>query len=102
MLAAHTFVESVAVSRDLTLRGASSTSAVIEGRVVVEDSTTQVAIQDLRVDAHDLGVTDALVAHDGAQVRGENLVVINGLVRSTVLKDGFEAGDTTAWSQPVP
>ena len=102
VLAAHTFVESVAMGRDLTLRGASSTSTVIEGRVVVEGSTTQVTIQDLRVDASGLGFTDALVAHDGDQVSGNDLVVVNGLVGSTVFNNGFESGDTTEWSRSVP
>ena len=53
VLAAQTFVESVAVARDLTLRGTSNTSTVIEGQVVVEGNTTQVTIQDLLVDASD-------------------------------------------------
>ena len=102
VLAAQTFVESVTVARDLTLRGTSSTSTVIEGRVVVEGRTTQVTIQDLLVDASGLGFTDALVAHDGAQVSGDDLVVVNGLVGSTVFNNGFESGDTTEWSRSVP
>ena len=50
VLTAQTFVESVTVARDLTLRGTSSSATIIEGQLVVEGDTTQVVIHDLKVD----------------------------------------------------
>jgi nitrous oxidase accessory protein NosD len=107
VLAAQTFVESVVVARDLTLRGASSTSTVIEGRLVVEGNTTQVVIHDLKVDGSAPSVagcfSEALVAQGGAQISANEVVVINGGVDGCVLfGDGFESGTTSAWSATKP
>jgi len=107
VLAAQTFAESVTLTRDLELRGASSTATVIEGRVVVEGGSTQVAIRDLEVNGSAPSVAgcfnEALVAQGGARVSATDVVVINGDGEACVLfRDGFESGNTSAWSAAVP
>ncbi len=107
MLASQIFRESVALSRDLTLSGISSSATIIEGQLVVEGNTTQVVIHDLKVDANAPSVAgcfdEALVAQGGAQISANDIVVINGGTDGCVLfGDGFESGTTSAWSSTTP
>jgi hypothetical protein len=107
VLASQAFRESVTVSRDLTLSGTSSSATIIEGRLVVEGDTTQVVIHDLKVDGSAPSVAgcfdEALVAQGGAQISANEVVVINGGVDGCVLfGDGFESGNTSAWSATKP
>jgi hypothetical protein len=107
VLATQTFDESVTVGRDLTLRGASSTTSVIEGQLTVAGGSTQLELADLTIDASAAGVagtcTEALQVTGGAEVNGRDIVVLNaGFDPSAVFADGFESGDTSAWSTAVP
>jgi hypothetical protein len=107
VLASQAFRETVIVSRDLTLSGTSSSATIIEGQLVVEGDSTQVVIHDLKVDGSALSVAgcfdEALVAQGGAQISANEVVVINGGVDGCVLfGDGFESGDTSAWSATKP
>jgi len=104
---AGSFFEEVVVARDLDLGGASSATTVVEGRVVVEGATTQVALRDLTIDASGptaAGCFDqALLSRGGAQLGASDVIVLNGGGDACVLfRDGFETGDTTAWSGTVP
>jgi hypothetical protein len=97
----------VKITRDLTLRGASSTTTVIEGRVLVEGATTQVAIQDLKVDGSAPSTAGcypiALVSRGGAQVDSNDVVVLNASGEACVIfRDGFESGNTGGWTTTVP
>ena len=107
VLAAGTFAESVVVARDLVLRGASATTTVIEGQVAVQGGSTAVSLEDLTVDGSASGVagtfTEALLVEGGAELSGGNIVVLNAAIdQQPVFADGFESGDTTAWSATVP
>lgn len=107
VLASQIFRESVTLSRDLTLSGTSSIATIIEGQVVVEGGTTQVVLHDLKVDGSAPSVSgcfsEALVAQGGAQISANDIVVINGGVNGCVFfGDGFETGDTSAWSSTKP
>jgi len=107
VLASQIFRESVTLSRDLTLSGTSSSATIIEGQVVVEGGTTQVAINDLKVDGSAPSVSgcfsEALVAQGGAQISANNVMVLNGGTDGCVFfGDGFESGDTSAWSSTTP
>jgi hypothetical protein len=107
MLASQIFRESVTLSRDLSLSGISSSATIIEGQLVVEGNTTLVVIHDLKVDGSAPSVAgcfdEALVAQGGAQISANGVVVINGGVDGCVLfGDGFESGDTSAWSATKP
>ena len=106
-LAAQTFEESVVIARDLEIRGVSTASTVIEGQVTVEGGATQVALEDLTVDGSAPGVggtfTEALLVEGGAEVSGLRIVVLNATEDpSAIFADGFESGDTSAWSNVVP
>lgn len=106
-LAAQTFHESVVIARGLELRGASSPTTVIEGQVTVQGGSTQVALQDLTVDGSAPGVggtsSEALLVEGGAEVNGLRIVVLNAAEDLlAVFADGFESGDTSAWSAVVP
>jgi hypothetical protein len=106
-LAEHTFAESVTISRDLVIRGASPDGTVIAGQVAVDGATTQVTLEHLTVDASAEGVggtlSVGLQASGGAEVSSNDVVVRNSLVDLwTLFVDGFESGDTSAWSATQP
>ena len=107
VLAAQTFVEPVVIARDLIMGGASSSTTLIEGRVVVEGATTQVELHDLTVDASAPAVAGcypvALLARGGAEVAAIAVVVVNGDGDAcAIFRDGFESGNTAAWSSTTP
>ena len=104
MLSAQIYPESVNIPRSLTLAGPGAGGAVVQGLLRVVGAGTQVTLQDLRVENG--CVRNALKAVAGAEVTGTNLEVEHsaGLPCpvSTVFQDGFELGDTSAWSRTVP
>ena len=107
VLAAQIFEESVTVGRDLTLRGASSTTTVIEGRLTAQGGSTELELENLTLDASAPGVAgtwnEALNVLGGAKVNGHDLVVLNAVFDPfPIFADGFESGNTSAWSTTVP
>ncbi len=107
VLAAQTFEQSVTVGRDLTIRGASSATSVVEGQLSVQGGSTQVELEDLTVDASAPGVagtsSEALNVLGGAELNGRDIVVLNAAFDPfAIFADGFESGDTSAWSTTVP
>jgi len=106
-LSAQTFEESVLIARDLEVRGSSSETTVIEGQLAVQGGSTQVALEDMTVDGSAPGVggtfSEALLVAGGAEVNGLRIVVLNATeAPSAIFADGFESGDTSAWSSSVP
>ena len=106
VLAAQLFVESVLIPRGVTIRGSSQSTSTIAGQVTVQGGTTQVTLEDLTVDATVQGVggtvDTALQAAGGAELITNSVVVRNSAVDLwTVFMDGFESGDTSAWSATV-
>jgi len=106
-LAAATFGESPVISRDLALRGVSSAATVVEGGLTVQGASTQATLEDLTVDGSAAGVggtlTEALMVEGGAEVIGLGLVVLNAAMDlHPIFTDGFESGDTSAWSSAAP
>ncbi len=107
VLAAQIFEESVLIPRVVTIRGSSQSTSTIAGQVTVQGGTTQVTLEDLTVDATVQGVGGtvdaALQAVGGAELTTTSVVVRNSAVDLwTVFVDGFESGDTSAWSATVP
>ena len=101
-LAAQVFAEAATIGRSLTLRGASSSTTVVEGRIKVTGGT--VDLEGLCI-----GVSlpteanrypAALSVEGGAEVNGTDLVVLQA-VSTPVFSDGFESGDTSAWMRTV-
>jgi len=103
VLAAQVFAESVAVSRSLLLRGDTSTTTVIEGQVTVSGEATEVTLQDLHVKGGGC-FSVALDIGGGAQITSQqDVVVINAAGgECPIFFDGFELGNTLAWSLTVP
>ena len=103
-LAAQTYAESVNIPRSLTMVGPGTGGAVVQGLLRVVGAGTQVTLQDLRVENG--CPVSALRAVAGAEVTGTNLEVERSAgfpcPPSIVFQDGFESGDTTAWSATVP
>jgi hypothetical protein len=107
VLAAQVFEESVLVERDLVIRGDSQSTTTIAGHVTVQGAATETVISDFTVDASVAGVGGtaevALQVLGGAQVTTQSVSARNSAVDLyTVFEDGFESGDTTAWSSTVP
>jgi hypothetical protein len=101
-LVAQTFAESVVVQRDLALEGAAATTTVIAGVVTVHGGATLLELRGVTVDARDGSMAAALDVHGGARVSCRDVVVVNGTGQGLIFQDGFESGQTTAWSTTVP
>jgi hypothetical protein len=107
LLAAQVFEESVLVERDLTLQGVSQLTTTIAGQVTIQGEMTQAVVENLTVDATVAGVGGtvdaALQARAGAELTTRSVSVRNSAVDLwMVFADGFESGDTGAWSSTVP
>jgi hypothetical protein len=102
VLAAQVFSESVAVSRSLVLRGDSSATTKIAGQVTVTGDATEVTLQDLQVDGGGCFPV-ALDVSGGAQVTSQQDVVVTNAAgeECPIFLDGFESGNTSAWSNTV-
>ena len=96
LVAGGTFAEAPVIGRALQLQGSGGDQTFIEGRVVVTAGVVQ--LTGLRIAAPG----EALTAHSGAEVVGFDLVVLSGLDVSDVFADGFESGNSSAWSSTTP
>ena len=105
-LATQTYPESIVIRRSLTLAGPGGGGAIVQGLVLMSGPTTVVTLQDLRVENG--CVPDALRTTGGARLAGENLQVerADGLpcpaTADAIFTDGFESGNTDAWSSTTP
>jgi hypothetical protein len=102
VLAAQAFAEAAMVARSVTLQGASSVATIVEGRVQVTGGSVSLRGMCIGVSSP-TGANiypAALSVSGGAQVTGADLVVLKA-VDLTVFSDGFESGDTSAWSTSV-
>ena len=99
ILASGSFFGGVTIGRTLELQGVSSDSTTVVGKVTVEGSGTKATLKGLKI-AVGPGdpPPDGLVVVGDAEVIPEDLVV--GLAE-LIFSDGFERGDTTAWSSTV-
>ena len=105
-LADQVYPESIVISRSLTVAGPAAGVAVVQGLVLITGSGTLVTLRDLKVENG--CVPDALRASKGAKLTGDNLQVERsaGLpcpaITDTIFADGFESGNTAAWSSTSP
>ncbi len=105
-LSAQTYAESIVIPRSLTLAGPGAGGAIVQGLVLVAGAGTQVTLQDLRVENGCF--PSALRTVSGAEVIGTNLEVERLAALpcppppGSIFADGFEPGDTSAWSATVP
>lgn len=105
VLTSGNFFGDVAIGRTLTLQGVSSSSTTILGKVTVSGPSTQATLKALKIA---VGSND--LPYNGLVIVGEAVVLPDDLVIGTtyldpadhIFSDGFERGDTTAWSNTVP
>lgn len=95
-IAAGTYAEAPAIARTVTLQGAGSTQTSVTGGVVV--SAGSVVLTGMHLSAPGT----ALRSSSGAEVSGFDLEVISGIDSALLFSDGFETGDTGAWSGTAP
>lgn len=107
VLAAQTFVESVAVGRSLAISGASTATTIVEGRFDVTGAATVIVLSEMTITAAAPSTAgcfpEALDVTAGAQLTSIALVVINGDGDACLIfGDDFESGSTSAWSSTTP
>ncbi len=100
----QTYTESIHVPRSLTITGPGAGTPIIEGLVQVVGSGALVTLVDLQV--RNGCQHEALSVAEAARVEGTGLEVVRSAALpcppiTRVFADGFESGDTTAWSGAV-
>ena len=109
-LAAGSFLENVALARDLAVQGAGSAATFVQGSFVVTGAGNDVTLDALLLDGTAAGVagcwSELLTATGGATISsGADLRVLNTATGGTACRlfaDGFESGGTLAWSLRLP
>jgi hypothetical protein len=106
VLAAQNYPESVVLRRTVTVAGPAAGGAVVRGLVLVGGASTVATLRDLRVEN---GCRpDAVHASGGARLLGDGLEVERAtglpcpLTADAIFVDGFESGNTSAWSGTTP
>lgn len=103
-IAAGTYSETVLIGRALAIAGPPGGGALITGLVRVGGIGISVELVDLRVENGCPGRGVEVV--EQAEVTSRNLIVLRNASlpcsRFPIFGDGFEAGDTSAWSATVP
>ena len=110
VVAAGLYPETVDIARSLTLRGAGVANSTVEGRLRITGSGAEIALFDLTIDASGPSAVgcypQALLVAGGAEVSALDVAVLNSQAGQApvcpLFDDGFESGDTSAWSATVP
>jgi hypothetical protein len=100
VLTSGDFFGGVTIGRTLEIRGVSSDTTKILGKVSVQGSGTTATLTGLTI-----AVGSESLPSDGLVVVNDAEVIPDDLVISTtdhIFSDGFESGDTTAWSITKP
>ena len=106
-LAAQLFIESVSITRSIVLRGDSSASTVVQGRLTVTGASTIVDLHTLKIDGSALPVRGCFeaaldVTGGGRVAADDDVVVINtGGGSCPIFADGLETGNSSRWSRTV-
>ena len=103
VLAAQAFPESVRVPRTLAITGAGA-STVVAGFLRAHGNDTVVTVSDLKVEAS--CARGSLQSWTGGEIFAENVEAVSSTTfdcpGDPIFADGFESGDTSAWSTTVP
>jgi len=99
VLTSGNFFGGVTIGRTLEIRGASSGTTTVVGKVTVQGSGTTATLTGFMIGVGPNPPNDGLVVVGGAEVTPDDLVI-----RTTdhIFSNGFESGDTTAWSATKP
>lgn len=106
-LAPQLFIESVSITRSVVLRGSSSVTTVVQGRLTVTGASTSVDLHTLTVDGSALPVRGCFeaaldVTGGGRVAADDDVVVINtGGESCPLFADGLETGNSSRWSRTV-
>ncbi len=102
-LAAQTYPESVVVPRSLTIQGVGS-SSVVGGFMRAHGAGVIVIANALRVEAS--CARGSLQSWTGGELVAVDVEAVSSInfdcPGSPIFTDGFESGDTSAWSSTVP
>ncbi len=102
-LQAQTYDESVQFFRSLTLQGPGGGGALLRGGIVAAGATTSVSLVDFAVES---SCPQSLRSAGGARLVGEGLQVVRSSSAPCPLfapfQNGFESGNTLAWSATAP
>lgn len=106
-LLSQLYQENPTIERSLAVSGVTSSTTVIVGQIRISGTGSVVTLAELTVNASDSSVAgcfgEAVVSNDGAQVIGSNILVFNATgAACTLFADGFESGNTLAWSLTTP
>jgi hypothetical protein len=88
----------VLIGRSLTMTGDSSETTGVVGTVTVQGATTEVTFNDFHIEVPEPGLPFnglVVVGNAKALTSGESLFVG---ITDFLFVDGFESGDTSAWS----
>ncbi len=98
LVSAGTYAEAVSISRSLWMIGLDPGAATIEGRIAIHEDSAEVDVKiwDMVVAAKGESLPAVMVS-GGAELTGSNLDVTH--LRNSIFCDGFESGDTSAWSE---
>ena len=100
VLASGNHFGAVTIGRTLTVQGAGSDTTTVLGKVTISGSETQATLKGLKIA---VGAND--LPHDGLVVVGDAEVIPDDLVIAStdlIFSDGFEWGNTAAWSAEIP
>jgi len=106
-LAAQLFIESVSITRGVVLRGQSSGTTIVQGRLTVTGASTSVGLHTLTIDGSALPVRGCFetaldVTGGGRVAADDDVVVINtGGGSCPIFADGFETGNSSRWSRTI-
>ena len=106
-LAAQLFIESVSITRSAVVRGDSSATTMVQGRLTVTGASTSVGLHTLTIDGSALPVRGCFeaaldVTGGGRVAADDDVVVINtGGGSCPIFADGLETGNSSRWSRTV-
>ena len=105
VVASGSFYENVTIGRTIEIRGVSSDTTTVVGKVTVEGSGTKATLKSMTiaVEPEDLPYEGLVVVGD-AEVLPDDLVIGTTDLNAAdhIFSDGFESGDTTLWSNTIP
>ncbi len=98
-VASGRFYGDLTIPRTLTIQGVSSTSTTVLGKVMVEGVGTSATLTGLRIEVSPEGLPhNGLVVDGFAETLPDDLVIGSSMLFS----DGFNQGNTAAWTATVP
>jgi hypothetical protein len=93
------FMGGLTIDRPLEIRGVSSAHTRVLGSITVQGAATTATLTGFTIGVGSDPPNDGLVVTDGAEVVPDDVVITT---LDSIFFDGFEPGNTTAWSSTRP